>query len=47
MLCAEALDSGFGEFKFRNLSQGTATHVVAAFDPKLDGGCLSVPHFRI
>ncbi|RDX44010.1 dehydrogenase [Lentinus brumalis] len=32
----QALDSGFGEFKFRNLSQGTATHVVAAFDPKLD-----------
>ncbi|TFK78017.1 NAD(P)-binding protein, partial [Polyporus arcularius HHB13444] len=28
--------AGFEEFKWKNLSQGTATHVVAAFDPKLD-----------
>lgn len=25
----------------KTLTQGTATHVVAAFDPKLDGQCLS------
>ncbi len=43
MHCADALDrdmghrAGFEGFKWKNLARGTATYVVAAFDPKLDG----------
>ena len=31
-------DDGF-QFFWKNLTQGTSTHIVAAFDPKLEGQC--------
>ena len=46
-VATEAIDREMGNkqgavdypFTRKNASQGVATYVVAAFDPKLDGGC--------
>lgn len=40
-MCAGAIDKEIGEtngeFDFKSLDEGAATHVVAAFDTRLDG----------
>ena len=49
----EAIDREMGnkqgaddyQYTRKNVSQGAATYVVAAFDPKLDGECSQHVHF--
>lgn len=39
---------GYGgwEFRYKNLSQGCATHVVAAFDPTISGKSLYIDRYE-